>query len=211
MATKFKIEAAPREVSGKKAKRLLNEGLIPGIVYGAKIDSQMIQLPDKEFLNVFHQAGSTNLIDLKVGKKTHRVLIKDIDYAPIGYKVRHVGLFAINLTEEQTLRVPVVLEGDAPAVKMGGALIHVTDHADVRCLADNIPDRLVVDISHLEDFNSAIRLGDVPIPEGVTLLSDPDTTVVTVAPPKTAEQQMAEEAQEAAVAEAPAAEEPAEE
>jgi large subunit ribosomal protein L25 len=117
-----------------------------------------------------------------------------------------VDLFELKSGEEVTVDVPLHSTGESYAVvRLGGSLLHNIDHIKVRALPEKLPESLEYSIEPLTDFETAIHLRDLPLPDGVTLLSDPDEVVAKVAAPRVAEEVVAEVGTEVAV-EAPAAE-----
>src|SRR5688572_27442774 len=114
----YELMVEPREENGKAGKKLRREGLVPGIVYGPKVDSQSVQVPMRELEHVYLRAGSISLIDLKVGDSSARkVFIHKVQRDPVTQHVRHVDFMEVNLREEITASVPLVLVGEAPAVE----------------------------------------------------------------------------------------------
>jgi large subunit ribosomal protein L25 len=186
MSQKWSLSAQTRTLTGKKAKRLLQQGYVPASVYGPDLDSVAIQIPQQELLKALSGAGATHVIDLSLDSRTIKVLIKHVDVEPITRRVRHVSLFAADMKELVTIKVPLTFTGESAAVRKGGNLSHVTDSIDVQCLPDRIPETIFVDLSQMEDFNSLIRVADLPVPEGAQVMTDMETVVAKVAPPKTA-------------------------
>ncbi len=177
------LQAQPRELKGKKIKRLLRLGLVPAVVFGKEVGSRLIQVAEKEALKAIHQAGTSRLINLQVDSETIPVLIRGAFFDPITHRLRHIDLWAVPLREEVTVSVPVVLTGESPAVKAGGVLVQQLEALEVHCLPDRIPEAIRVDISRLGRFHDAIRVGDLEPPPGVRFVTDPDAVIVVVEPP----------------------------
>lgn len=210
MSQKWSLSAQTRTLTGKKAKSLLRQGYVPASVYGPDRDSVAIQIPQHELIRALNGAGATHVIDLHLDSRTIKVLIKHIDVEPITRRVRHVSLFAANMKEPVTIKVPLAFTGESPAVRRGGNLSHVLDAIDVQSLPDQIPETIEVDLSQMEDFNTIIRVADLPVPKGAQILTDPESVVAKVDPPKSAaaiEEELAGAAEPAVAEEAPAEEE----
>jgi len=186
MSQKWSLNAQKRTLTGRKAKSLLRQGYVPASVYGPDRDSVAIQIPQQELIRALNGAGATHVIDLHLDSRPIKVLIKHVDVEPITRRVRHVSLFAANMQEPVTIKVPLAFTGEAPAVRRGGNLTHAIDVVDVQSLPDQIPEVIEVDLSHIEDFNVIVRVGDLPVPEGAQILSDPELVVLKVDPPKSA-------------------------
>jgi large subunit ribosomal protein L25 len=199
MTKTFYLRAEPRVLTGKKAKRLLRQGLVPGALYDSKGQSQPVQFSERELLRVLHEAGTTHLIELELDGKRVPTLLREVDREPITARIRHVSLWAMPMDEPIETEVPITFTGESAALRAGGMLIHPVEKLTVRCLPRDIPEAIVVDLSALRDFGDSIHVRDLVLPPGVQVLDDPDETVATVAAPKVAAE---EEVAEAITAEA---------
>jgi large subunit ribosomal protein L25 len=194
MTKVFYLRAEPRTLTGKKAKRLLRQGIIPGALYDSKGQSQPVQFSERELLRVLHEAGTTHLIELELDGKRVSTLLREVDREPITTRIRHVSLWAMPMDEPIETEVPITFTGESEAIRAGGILIHPVEKLTVRCLPRDIPEAIVVDISALREFGDSIHVRDLTLPPGVQVLDDPDETVITVAAPKVAaEEEVAEE------------------
>lgn len=184
MATTFSIKAEPRELLGKKAKRLLRAGYVPGVVFRSDGQSIPVQFEERALGRVLHQAGTTHLIELELNGEKINTLLREVDREPITTRIRHVSLWAMPMDEPIETEVPIVLEGESMAVKSGGVLIHPVEKLRVKCLPTQIPEAIHVNIEPLRSFGDSIHLRDIQLPEGVQALDDPDLTIASVAAPK---------------------------
>jgi large subunit ribosomal protein L25 len=185
MATQdLTLTARPRELTGKKVGRLRREGLLPAVVYGPGLSgSRVLQLPVAEFQTVYRTAGTSRLIRLQVDQSPEqwRVFIKTVQYDLLKRRIEHVDFYAANLREETTVAVPVVLTGEAPIAARGEAVVSLQlTTLDLRALPMAIPPRIEIDISRIESPDDDIRVGDVPLPEGVSTAVAPETVLVSV-------------------------------
>jgi large subunit ribosomal protein L25 len=205
-----------REASGKGvARKLRAAGRIPGVCYGRNTPSMSVMLDPHalEHLIATSEAGINTLIDLKVdgggafdGRK---VLVKELQRDPVNGALLHADLFAVDLEQTVTVAVPIHVTGTPEGVKMGGILDQSLRELEFECLPQAIPREISLDVSALE-VGQSLHVRDLTLPEGVTLMSDPDLSVVSVvAPAVVAEEVPAEE--EAAAEEAVEGEAPAEE
>jgi large subunit ribosomal protein L25 len=125
-------------------------------------------------------AGSNTLLSLKVGGQTFPAVVKELQRHPVRRTVNHIDFLQVNLNEEITVQVPVRLEGEAKAVMANNGLVDpAVDTIDVSCTPSNMPAEFVIDVTELT-MDSVIRLSDIPMPNGVTALGDPEMPVVTV-------------------------------
>jgi len=211
----FELQAEPRQVFGKHVKALRRAGYVPAEVYGRTIKNQSIQVPVKTLKRVLAEAGNTNLISIKIGKKKPiQTLARNIQYSPVKQELLHVDFYAVVMTEKVTVSVPIHTVGESEAVKRGGALMHGLNELELEALPADIPEVIEVDISGLEDFSDAIHVSDLKLPDSVNVLSSPDSLVVSVQPPRTLAAAMGVPTEEEREAEAEAeaeigAEEPA--
>jgi large subunit ribosomal protein L25 len=196
------LVAKPREVTGKHVARLRRAGILPAVVFGHGVESSSVQVDAHEFEQLRRHAGPNTLIDLTVdGGKPQPVLVHGVQTHPVTRRPLHIDLFAVRMTEEIVVDVPVHTTGIAPAVDLlNGTLTHVADHVRVRALPDKLPQSIEVSVEGLSDFDAAIYVRDLPIPEGATLLSDPNEIVARVLPPRIEIEEVAPEEEEGAEA-----------
>ena len=206
-STKTVLTATTRTEIGKGVARLRKGGRIPAVVFGHGIESIPVSLDAHEFDHVRKTAHSNTIVELKIdGKDVHRVMVHGFQIDPRHRHLLHVDLFELKSGEEVTVEVPLHATGESYAVvRLGGSLLHNIDHIRVRALPEKLPESLEYSIESLTDFDAAIHLRDLPLPDGVTLLSDPDEVVAKVAAPRVVEEVVVEAGTEAPV-EAPDAE-----
>jgi large subunit ribosomal protein L25 len=188
------LEVEERAERGTRAaKRLRREGYVPGVVYGGKNgDCTSFKVNSRDLRHVL--AGSA-LIDLKVGGKTRPVIVKDQQQHPVRDELLHIDLLEVRLDEKIQTQVSVHLEGaeEAPGIKEGGVLEHVTHQLNIEALPTDIPDGIHVDVSGLE-IAATMHLSEISAPAGVTFLDDPDETILaTVVVPTEVEEPEIEE------------------
>jgi large subunit ribosomal protein L25 len=219
--TRPTLNAQDRPERGTRAtKRLRREGLVPGIVYGGGDGDALSFKVDSRVLRQVLVDGSA-LIDLEVGGKTLPVIVKDQQLHPVRDEVIHIDLLEVRLDEKIQTTVGVQVEGveEAPGVKEGGVLEHVTHQLNIEALPTAIPDYISVDVSGME-IAATMHLSEITAPEGVEFLDDPEETIIaTVVVPTEVEEPeieeetelVGEEAEEAEAGEEGEAEAPAEE
>ena len=162
---------------------------MPGVVYSGGSDAQPFQVAERDVRNIVSEGAA--LFDLEIdGSKAVPVVIKDAQHHPVRGSFQHLDLMQVNLKEAIQAEVAIELEGveDAPGVKGGGVLEHVTREITVEALPAEIPDNIVVDVSAME-INDTLSLTAVTAPEGVTFVADEpeEVTIVTVSPPRVEE------------------------
>jgi large subunit ribosomal protein L25 len=198
------LVAEKREVTGKAVARLRREGRLPGVVYGHGVPSESVSVDAHEFELLRRHTTANSLVDLSVGNGRARpVLVNAVQVDRVTRRPLHVDLFVVRMTEELTVDVPVVPTGVAPAVDtLGGTLIHQLERIRVRALPDNLPQSLPYSIDGLTEFDAAVHVRDLGVPDGVTVLTDADELIAKVERPRVEVEEAPEAAEEAEAAEA---------
>jgi large subunit ribosomal protein L25 len=184
--TQTKLNVTSRAANGsREARRLRRSGRVPGVLYGGGGESLGFDADARELRLALASSGA--VLDLSVdGEKATPVVLKEAQRDPVRGQTVHVDLLRVRLDEAIHAVVPLELTGteDAPGVKEGGVLEHVTRELNVEALPTAIPESIVHDIGEMQ-IGDAIGLAVVVIPEGVTLLDDvEDTVVATLSPPR---------------------------
>ncbi|HZG63420.1 MAG TPA: 50S ribosomal protein L25 [Rubrobacteraceae bacterium] len=186
MADNVGLQANEREGRGKNdARRLRTQGFVPAVLYGDGSDATVLAVPEKIVDYTLQHVGDNALYDLSIGSggsSTARVV--DAQRNPVTGRLVHVDFAPVNMRERIVITVPLTVAGtdESPGVSEGGVLDQVAYEIEVESLPGNIPQELVVDVSGL-GLNENLSLGDISLPEGVTLISDPEEVAVTVTPP----------------------------
>jgi large subunit ribosomal protein L25 len=213
---KIELTVANREILGKKVKHLRRQGITPVHIFGHGIESLALQCDTRELEQVLSQAGQTRLISLKLAKekKPRTVVVREFDRDWRRGELVHVDFYQVKMEEKIRLEVPVVLVGEAPALKSKANMLeHELGTLTVECLPAKIPNSLEVDISSLTEPDQSIRVKDVALAEGITVLNNPELVVakISLRPVEKIEEKVVEEAVEVeAKVEAEVAEEAAE-
>jgi large subunit ribosomal protein L25 len=178
----LQLKASVRDLLGKRSRRLYGQGKLAAVVYGHNAKPTPLVLDRLEFQKVFVKSGRTHLVDLVVdGDKAEKVLVREIQTHPRRLGPIHVDFYQVNLEEKITVEVPVHLVGESAAVKRGDADILQPLHTlRVECLPSDIPEAFEVDLTPLEEIESELRISDLKIPKGVTVLIDPEELVVKI-------------------------------
>lgn len=201
------LNATSRTEIGKAAAHLRHAGKVPAVVFGHGLESIPISLDAHEFDHLRKTTRSNTIITLTIdGKAKRNVMLHGFQIDPRNRQLLHVDLFALKSGEEVTVDVPLHTTGESYAVeRLGGTLLHTVSHIRVRALPEKLPESLEISIESLDDFEKAIHVRDLPLPDGVTLMSEPDDVVAKVAAPKAVEETVVGAAEAAATAAAAAA------
>jgi large subunit ribosomal protein L25 len=180
----MELIAERRDLFGRQTKALREKGLIPAELYGHGVVNMHLAVPAKAFQKLFQDAGTNTLLTLQIGSEIRPVLIHDIQRDYLNDSVVHIDFYQVSMKEEIKAKVPLEFVGEAPAVKeKGGILNKAITEIEVQSLPDHLPHRLYVDLKGLEELNQSIYIKNIVVPEGVKILVDADTVLVTITPP----------------------------
>jgi large subunit ribosomal protein L25 len=186
MANSANLTVMPRQETGKgSARKLRSRGRVPAVIYGHGEETRLLSVDAHELELLFSRIRVENtIIDVKIEgeKKPVKALVREVQKHVVRDDVLHVDFYQIHAGERITLAVPVRLTGAAPGVKAGGILQQATSEIEVRCLPDQIPATIDVDISAL-GIGDSIHLRDIAAPAGVEFQVDADRTICSVVPP----------------------------
>ncbi len=183
------LKAEVREHTGSKAvRKVRRQGRIPAIVYGHKQESMAISLDQHDFLERLHHGY--RLIDVQMGRKKEKMLIKEVQYDYLGRSIIHVDLMRVDMSETIKVTVPIELKGIAAGTHESGIIEEHVDRLEIESKVTDIPKTLVVLVKDVH-VGDALHASDIELPDGVKLVSPPQTLLVTchlVAAAKTAEE-----------------------
>jgi len=198
-----------RKEVGKKVKSLRQQGILPAVLYGHKIKNLNLELDLKEFEKIYKEAGESSLITLVIAKgkdeaeasslslnveekkQKFLVLIHDIQFDHLTEKPIHIDFYQPELKEEVEVTVPLIFEGEAPAVKdLGGTLVKNISEVEVKALPQNLSHEIKVDIGNLKTFEDNILIKDLIVSKEVKILKEPEEIVAAVARPEKVEEEL---------------------
>ena len=184
MADNVDLQAREREERGKNAaRRLRASGMVPAVLYGdGDGQTRSLAVPDRVVDYTLHHLGDNALYDVNLGAGTSTARIVDVQRDPVSGRLIHVDFAPVNMRERIEVTVPLHVVGDSPGAEEGGVLQQVAYEVQVESLPGEIPQELSLDVSSL-GMNENLTLADVMLPEGVTLVSDPEEVAATVTAP----------------------------
>jgi large subunit ribosomal protein L25 len=210
--TTNRLTASVRTRTGKGAsRRARREGRIPAVLYGHGTDPQHLELPGHDFAAVLRHSGTNAVLTLDIEGKEQLALTKALDIHPIRRNIQHADLLVVRRGEKVIVEVQVAVHGDAAP---GTLVTQDSSTIEIEAEALSIPEQLTVSVEGTEE-GTQILAGQIELPRGVTLVSDPDMLVVnvvtapTIEEPETGAEAEAAEGEEGAEAEAQAEEESA--
>jgi len=185
------LKAELREHAGSKhAAKVRKQGRIPAIVYGHKQEPVAISLDAHSFVERLHHGH--RLMDVQVGQKKEKMIVKDLQYDYLGKNIIHADLMRVSVAEMVKVTVPIELKGAGAAkgAHEGGIIEAHADHLEIECKATDIPEAIAVSVKEV-GVGDALHASDIELPDGVELVSSPEMLVVAchlVAAAKTTEQ-----------------------
>jgi large subunit ribosomal protein L25 len=204
MANQVKLAVRPRHEAGRNAvKAVRARGAVPAVIYGAKTPSINLEVNRRDIENLLARSvGENILVELEIHDgttTTNRLsLIQEIQHHPVRGDILHVDFHEVSMTEEIEAEVVLEPEGEAVGVKtFGGLLQQSMRELPIRCLPQNLPSLITVDVSAL-NIGEAVHVRDIRLPEGVIATADAHLTVFLVSEPTVATEE--ETAAEAAAA-----------
>ncbi len=174
------LNAFPREaMSGGALKAARRQGNIPAQLYGKNVEPTPLFIKNSEFAEISKRMTESTILDLRVGEKRFQVIMKEIQRNVLSGEILHIDFNVLEHGRKMHAKIPLHLTGSAKGVREGGILEHAIHDIEVECDPDNLPEKIDVDITNLE-ANHALHLRDVPMPQGVRLLANPDTVIAII-------------------------------
>jgi len=180
-------------VKGKKVSRLRQEGVVPVHFYGTGVDSASLQVDLKELRSLLISAGRNLPITVKVAGEAGENIcfVRETQVHPVTEELLHVDFYRVDVSQTVRAEVPILLEGEPAAVRnLGGILLQPFDTLEVEALPLDMPESFRVDVTILEDFSASIRIGDIEVAEGVSILRDPVEMIARVVAPRIEEEEV---------------------
>lgn len=185
---KIELTLDTRTVTGKAVKQLRGQGVIPAVIHDHGKDSILVQ-GDRQMLHkAYATAGKHHPISLKTGGKSYMALIKTVDFEPKKHNLRHIVFGAVKANEKVEAEVPIqatYAEGNeaSPAERSGYLVISNTSTVIVEATPANLPDALVYDAEKLINVGDNVTVGELNVPDGVEIKTEPETVIATVYEP----------------------------
>jgi len=200
MPTTLELTAEPRDVLGKKVRRLRRQGIVPANIYGHGA-ARAIQASARALDHLLAHGGRTGLITIAVDGHSETALLKEVQRDPRSGNLLHLEFQAVSMEESVTSLVPLRFVGESTAVtKLGGVMTHPRSEVHVTARARDLPESIEVDLSSLVELNDAIHLSDLSVAESIKLVDPPEEVLAIVLPPKVEVEEVEEAAEEEAAA-----------
>jgi len=198
------LKAKIRSAHGRKTEDLRKSGCLPAVLYGPSLKKNLdLEVNYKEFINIFQETGRTSFLQLEVEEhlpkkpSTFLVLVNNIQKNPLTLALSHIDFYQPAATKEIKVKVPLVFEGEAGAVKnFGGTLVKNIQEIQVQALPQNLPHEIKVNLETLDELEKSILIKNLIIPNGVKILKNPEEIVAQVMPPEEIEEELARPVEE---------------
>jgi large subunit ribosomal protein L25 len=177
------LQVTHRDVLGKKTRFLRRQGITPTHLFGHNLKSLALQCDTTQLQHIIAQAGMSRLINLMIDKdkQPKSVFIREIQRDAVTRQLLHVDFYQVIKGEKIAVDVPIVLVGEAPAMKEKGRMLaHGITSLSIECLPDSVPPQIEVDLSPLEEVEQAIYVKDIVLSPDITVHADPDQLLVKV-------------------------------
>jgi large subunit ribosomal protein L25 len=175
------VKLEQRAALGKGLNKLRHDGVVPAVIHNHGAESIHVMGSETQLVKIYQAAGKHHPLNLEVGSDKYLALIKDAHFDPVRRRLQHVVFQAIKQDEKVEAEVPIRIEGEIPAEKVGLMLLRQLDTVEIEALPRNLPDELVVNGEGLTELHDKITVADLQIPSGVTVLTDPEHPIATVA------------------------------
>jgi len=173
-----------REILGKKVKYLRRQGMTPVHLFGPKAKSVALQGETEILEQVLKEESKVALISLKIDKekRAKHVVVREVQRYPLTRQLLHIDFYQVKMKEKVKMDVPVVLVGEAPAAKISGQMLEQELHSiNVESLPSNLPANIEIDVSSLSHGGQALRIKDLALKEGISILNQPEQVIVKIA------------------------------
>ncbi len=178
------LKGEDRKVLGKQVRALRRAGFLPAVLYGHHIQPLAISLDYREASRILPRVSSSQLIQVEVAGERYPVLVREKQRHPVTGSLLHIDFQAVSMTEKLRAMVRIELTGEAPAVKnYNGVLVTGQEEIEVECLPGDLINRIVVDITGLEEIGNSIHVSDLQVPSSIHVLTEPDELVLLVTAP----------------------------
>ncbi|MFK7802238.1 MAG: 50S ribosomal protein L25 [Anaerolineae bacterium] len=177
MSKNFVLEAETRNVSGKKVKQLRRDGLVPAVIYGLN-DPENIQVNELATQLTLRDAGDNAILTLNLNGKKRRVLAREIQKHVFRTDLIHVDFLEIDASSTIRTEVSIVIVGvSIPEQEAIGTTVQVLSTLEIEASPDALISEIEANAEIIDSPSRTLNVGDIVVPEGVTILTSPDVTV----------------------------------
>ncbi len=163
----------------EKANKIRREGKVPGVIYGPNIGSQKIYADDKDIKTLYkeHEGG---LFEIYFEDQKMSAILREIQIHPLTNQIIHFDLYVPSLSKKVTTTIPIEFVGEAPVTKKGGVLNFGLHELDIEAFPQDLPEKIVIDLSLLNEIGETIYVKDLKISSKIKVLLEENTPIVSV-------------------------------
>lgn len=185
ISNQVSLALTERTIAGKAVKTLRRQGYVPAVVYGNNFEPRNVMIEQLTVTKAYRTAGKHHPIELHIGKQKRLAMIKSVDTDPVKHTLRHLAFHVIKQNEKVETEVPIVItsEGQTPAERAGLVVLTTVETVAVSALPANLPDNIAAPGDKLAEAGDKLTVADLDIPEGVTILSEPEQVIAAVYEP----------------------------
>jgi large subunit ribosomal protein L25 len=169
------LQVEKRDARGKRhAKKLRAAGKVPGVLYGHGEAAVSLAIGSDQIRSALRHGS--RVVQL-AGDVSDSALIRELQFDTYGLEILHVDFARVSADERVHVKVPLELKGQAAGLKEGGVVEHFIHEVEIECPVSSMPEKIIINVANLK-LDDSISLGEVPLPEGVTLLSSAEEVAV---------------------------------
>lgn len=182
--TKIELNASKREVIGSGLNGLRKSGYLPAVLYGKNLESIPLQVPVKDFKKAFELAGESTLIFINVDGQAYPTIIHDIARDAVSDSILHADFYKVRLDEKIKTKVPVVFQGESPAVRdLGGIFVRNINEIEIEAFPQDLPHEIVINIDSLKAIGDQILVKDLKLDSKLKAMAEAEEIVATIQEP----------------------------
>ena len=181
------IKLSSRKITGSKVRALRQQGIIPVHVYGWNIAPQTLEAKAQTLHRVLPQVGTNVSLSVEIeGQQGENIcFVREIQRHPVTEEILHVDFLRVNVARTIRSEVPIILLGNAPAVRdLGGTLLQQLQTLTVDSLPMDVPATMELDVSDLDDFEKTLTVADLSITSKIEVVTRAEEMIAKVAPPR---------------------------
>ena len=187
----MELKVEKRDKFGSAVKALRAKGLVPAELYGHGLENLHLSVPVADFKKVYKEAGENQIVSVVVEGKKFPTIIHDVQFDAMKDEPIAIDFYQVRMDEKIEAHVPVEVSGVSPAVKGGGILVKAMDSIGVEALPGDMPSKITLDISVLDEIGKSIYVRDLKLGDKVKVKVAPNTVIVTVSAPVSEEEEAA--------------------
>lgn len=177
----LELQVDPRSVTGKKVRFLRKQKIVPVHVFGPGMDSLSVQCDANQLRQVLPLAGKTGVVNLKLNGDTKTVMVREVQKNALTGELLHVDFFQVSMAEKITAEVPVILVGQAPALKIKeNMLVQNLQSLTIEALPGQLPSSIELNVGSLLEAHQEIKIKNIRLNPKITVLNSPESTIVRI-------------------------------